>query len=108
LFVVATDPAAVQVLGFGAAGPLTIRTFAAAELSDTGTRAIAAFLEGGLATLADDARADVLARLAGGGGQLVVSLRPDKGEATCSLVMRGDLAEPAVVFRLQSSAGRVH
>ena len=108
LFVVTTDPAAVEVLGFGADGPLTIRTFSAAELSETGTHTIAAFIEGGLAILAHDARADVLALLAGGGGQLVVSFRPDKGEATCTLVARCDLAEPVVLFRLQSSAGTSH
>jgi hypothetical protein len=107
LVIVCTDPARVAVLGFDRrAGAVDCGRF---EVPRDGGLAVARFLELGLQQLTPAARAKVGAVLQAGEGQLVASLRPDRGRAEAYLIARFDRFDPVSLFTLQATVdGMTH
>jgi hypothetical protein len=105
LVLVGTDPPRCGLMGFGPSGPIDC---GAHDLPPRGGAAIAAFLEAGInGPLKAELRPTVLQTLKAKTAELMVTLRPDRGEAQCHLVARGDRHLPIVLFALKSLAPEV-
>lgn len=102
LVLLQTAPIAkAQVLVFLDGGPMSLGVFDGADLPAAGLEAAADLLAEGLSRLDADLQRDVLTVTSSGRADVVVSLRPDRGEGVVYLVTRGDLTSPIELCRLQ-------
>lgn len=73
------------------------------DLPDESVDALAQFLSDGLRTLGADAHDDVVSAIEAERGDIVLTIRPDKGEVLASLVARGDAAKPITLFGVRAT-----
>src|SRR5690606_22336088 len=100
-------PLAVACYGVANGEVVSVGVLTANDVPDEAADAVAGFLSAGLRALAPDAHDDLVAIIAKDLAQIVVRVRPDKGEVVAHLVTRGDAHKPVVLFALSATADEV-
>ena len=107
MMMVSTAPLAVACYGFDDGEVVSVGALTADDVPDEAADAVAGFLSAGLRALAPDAHDDLVALINDDLAQIVILIRPDKGEVVAHLVTRGDAHKPVVLFALAAVADEV-